>query len=128
MLTQITSALIVVSVTVMALFLVRYAIREGEGKDPRWGLTGRPQAGSPICEMGPKLFAIPTWRGLLLRSSSHREAEWERLYEWPTVHVDEIGGALRLGGPFGVIICDARDDMSVQDCINRMGPSAAQIA
>lgn len=117
------SPIIVVGVAAIVFFLVRYAIREGEGKDPRWGLVGRPQAGSPIAEMGPKLFAVPTPQGLLLRSSSHREAEWERLYGWRSVHAEHVDGVIRIGGPFGIIVCTNRDDTTADESLSRMGPS-----
>lgn len=124
MLTSAVSLVIVVGVVAVVVFLVRYAIREAEGKDPRWGLVGRLQVGSPIADLGPKLFVIPTQRGLLLRSSSHREAEWERVYPWPSVHVDEVDGAVRVGGPFGIILCGVGSEGSVGESINRMRPSS----
>jgi len=126
-LTQIMSVLIVVGVVAIVFFLVRYAIREGEGKDPRWGLVGRPQPGSPIAEMGGRLFAVPTRQGLLLRSSSHREAEWERLYAWPDVDAEQVDGIIRIGGPFGTIVCTSSDDMTADECLGLIRPSASPL-
>jgi hypothetical protein len=39
--------LITVAVIAVIAFFVRWAIHEGEGDDPRWGLTGRLNANSP---------------------------------------------------------------------------------
>ena len=108
---------------VMIFFFLRWAVREGEGKDPRWGLVGSPEPGSPIAAMGPRLFAVPTPRGLLLRSSSHCEAEWERTYRWRDVHAEVLDGAVHLHGPFGVINCRNRADSTAQESLRRMGPT-----
>ncbi|MDI1290724.1 MAG: hypothetical protein PSX37_12335, partial [bacterium] len=60
--------------------------------------------------------------GLLLRSSAHREAEWERLYAWRDVQAEQVDGIIRVAGPFGTIACANRDDTGADESLSRMGP------
>ena len=76
MLAYVITELILVVMLGMFVAVVRWAAREGDGDDQRWGVAGFTASESAIEEMGAKVFAVPTTRGLLLRSSPRQEAEW----------------------------------------------------
>jgi hypothetical protein len=115
----ITSAVI----TGVALF-VRWAIREGEGDDPRWGLTGQLDAASPLIGFADKAFAIPEVSKLTLRGSRRREAAWEQSYPWARITLASGTSAIVLAGPFGSLTCPVPDGMALAEVLQRFAQAA----
>jgi hypothetical protein len=115
----ITSAVI----TGVALF-VRWAIREGEGDDPRWGLTGQLDAASPLIGFAERAFAIPEVAGLTLRGSRRREAAWEQRYSWSGVSIQPQASAVILSGPFGSLTCPVPEGTSLEEVARRFAKAA----
>jgi hypothetical protein len=123
MLSVVVPAVIVLGIGAMFLAFIRWAKRESEGEDPRWGMPGEIALYSTANHPpGNRVYVIPTVDGLLLRSSDRQEADWERLYPWYRVHVDIVGDGVRLGGPFGVVLARPTDGTALPTVLDRMGP------
>jgi hypothetical protein len=119
------SLLITVAVIGGVAALVRWAIREGEGNDPRWGLYGRLDQESPLASFATRAFAIPQSNALVLRGSRAREAAWERSYIWTRVSMHSSTATIVLTGPFGQLTCPIPPDVPLADVIQRFSPAAA---
>ena len=113
------SVLITFAVIAVIAFFVRWAIREGEGDDPRWGLTGRLDADSPLIGFADRAFAIPEAGRLTLRGCRRREAAWEQSYPWSSVSMQSATSAVVLTGPFGRLTCPVPEGMALEDVLTR---------
>lgn len=119
------SLLITSAVIAVIAFFVRWAIREGEGDDPRWGLTGRLDADSPLIGFADRAYAIPEAGRLTLRGSRRREAAWEQSYPWASVSIQSATSAVVLTGPFGHLTCPVPEGMSLEDVLTRFAQAAS---
>ncbi|MFA7322929.1 MAG: hypothetical protein WC005_01075 [Candidatus Nanopelagicales bacterium] len=106
-----------------AVALIRYAIREGEGQDPRWGMVGVPDPGSEIVALSSRLYVVPTSRTLVLRSSPNKEPAWEREFAWAGVDVSADETQVVLSGPFGVIRCLPDSSETLDQALAHMSPT-----
>ncbi len=119
------SLLITTAVIAAVALLVRWAIREGEGNDPRWGLYGELDEASPLIDFATRAFAIPQPRTLILRGSRSREAAWEQSYLWTRVSMKASPSALILTGPFGQLTCPVPEGLTLEDVTGRFPHSGA---
>jgi hypothetical protein len=126
MIVALSLSLLITSAVIAGLALfVRWAIREGEGDDPRWGLTGRLDADSPLIGFADRAYAIPEVAKLTLRGSRRREAAWEQSYPWASVSMQSATSAVVLTGPFGCLTCPVPEDMSLEDVLTRFAQAAS---
>lgn len=120
MIVALSLSLLITSAVIAGLALfVRWAIREGEGDDPRWGLTGRLDADSPLIGFADRAYAIPEVAKLTLRGSRRREAAWEQSYPWASVSMQSATSAVVLTGPFGCLTCPVPEGMTLKDVLTR---------
>ena len=123
MLAIVVPAVIVLGILAFYLSVVRWAHREGRGEDPRWGMPGEIASYSTAAlPAGRAVHVVPTPEGLLLRSDSNREPEWEQLFRWYRVHAEIADDTIRLGGPFGVVLAHPTDGTPLPTALDRMGP------
>lgn len=120
----IVSLLITSAVIAVITFFVRWAIREGEGNDPRWGLTGHLDEESPLIGFADRAYAIPEVAKLTLRGSRRREAAWEQSYPWAHVSMESATAAVVLTGPFGRLTCPVPEGMTLEDVLTRFADAA----
>ena len=121
------SLLITSAVIALIAFFVRWAIREGEGDDPRWGLTGQLDEESPLFGFAQRAYAIPEKATLTLRGSRGREAAWEQSYRWAGVSMVAAPSGIVLTGPFGRLTCPVPEGMDLEEVRRRFAgaPPAA---
>ncbi len=118
-LSSLLSLLITTAVITAVALLVRWAIREGEGDDPRWGLTGQLDPDSPLSGFAERAYAVPEARVLTLRGSRRRETAWEKSYPWRRVSLMADPPLIVLIGPFGRLSCPVPDDIAFEEAVAR---------
>ncbi len=125
MIVALSLSLLITSAVIAGLAVfVRWAIREGEGNDPRWGLTGHLDAESPLIGFADRAYAIPEVAKLTLRGSRRREAAWEQSYSWARVSMESATAAVVLTGPFGRLTCPVPEGMTLEDVLTRFAGAA----